>query len=67
MPFGSEGAKSGIGLALSGGGLRAALGHWGEWLRPCSSLYVSGLTAVMLFLLSATVCQVSEHSVNNEA
>jgi hypothetical protein len=56
MPFGSEGAKSGIGLALSGGGLRATRCHWGALLRPCSSLYVSvsGLTAVMLFLLSAT-------------
>src|SRR5262245_28155727 len=54
MSFGSGGATSGIGMALSGGGLRAILCHWGALLRPCSSLYVSGLTAVMLFLLPAT-------------
>lgn len=33
MPFGSEGLKDGIGLALSGGGFRAALFHLGALRR----------------------------------
>jgi len=33
MPFGSEGAESGIGLALSGGGFRATLFHCGTLWR----------------------------------
>jgi len=33
MPFGSEGAESGIGLALSGGGFRATLFHCGALWR----------------------------------
>ena len=54
MPFGSEGAESGIGLALSGGGVRPHSVTGVALLRACSNLYVSGLTAVILFLLSAT-------------
>jgi NTE family protein len=33
MPFGSEGAQEGIGLALSGGGFRATLFHVGSLWR----------------------------------
>jgi NTE family protein len=33
MPFGSEGLENGIGLALSGGGFRAALFHTGTFWR----------------------------------
>ena len=46
MPFGSEGVEPGIGLALSGGGFRAALFHIGTFWRLAELGVLPGLTRV---------------------
>jgi NTE family protein len=46
MPFGSEGVEPGIGLALSGGGFRAALFHTGTFWRLIELGILPGLTRI---------------------
>ena len=46
MPVGSEGTESGIGLALSGGGFRAALFHCGAFCRLNELGYLQKLDRV---------------------
>jgi NTE family protein len=46
MPFGSEGPEAGVGLALSGGGFRAALFHAGVLWRLAEMGKLSGLARI---------------------
>jgi hypothetical protein len=48
MPFGTEGVAPGIGLALSGGGFRAALFHCGVLWRLNELAYLPKLTRISM-------------------